>query len=451
MLRSSPAIGTVGTIYFGSADSYVYALNPNGTQKWKFTTNGGVYAPPSIGADGTIYIGSFDNQFYAIHPDGKKYWNFTMDDGTYSCPAIGTDGTIYIGSMDGNLYSLDPDGTKRWNFTTGEGLFSSPSIGSDGTIYIGSQDGYLYAITSSGTLKWRYNTGLLFDAPAVGKDGTIYIGSNNNNFYALNPDGTLKWKYLTGAMVQSSPAVGADGTVYFGSADSYIYALNSNGTLKWKYRTESTVGDPSIGRDGTLYVGSFDYRIYAIQDPLNVTGTPAEGIYNNSFNVVLKLNRLGNIYYTLNGTTPTINSIKYTGPISITKNTLLKYIAVDVSGVMTGVYTRNYAVDTIAPSIISTVPGNMTTGVSKTGLITIKFNENIKYSINYNKITIKNLSTGKTTSFTRSVTGNRLYLKNTTSRSSQTWYQVTIPARTFKDYAGNDLKATYTFKFKTGV
>lgn len=451
MVRSSPAIDTDGTLYFGSADTYLYALNPNGTLKWNFKTGGGIYAPPAIGTDGTIYVGSYDNLFYAIHPDGTQYWTFTMKDGTYSCPAIGTDGTIYVGSMDGDLYSLNPDGTKRWNFTTGAGLFSSPAVGKDGTIYIGSQDGNLYAINSSGGLKWKFNTGLLFDAPAIGKDGTIYIGSYNHNFYAVNPNGTMKWKYQTGEMIQSSAAIGADGTIYFGSADSYIYALNSNGTLKWKYLTGSTVGDPTIGRDGTLYVGTFDYNMYAIQDTLTVSSTHSSGTYNNSLKVVLKLNRLGSIYYTINGTTPTSNSIKYTGPISITKNTILKYFAVDVSGVKTGVYTRNYTIDRVAPTISSTVPGNMVLGVSKTGTITVKFSENIKYSTDYSKITIKNLSTGKTTSYTRSISGKTLYLKNTSSRSASTWYQVTIPAKAVKDYAGNDLKATYTFKFKTGA
>ncbi len=33
---SCPAIGDDGTIYFGSDDNYFYALNPDGTLKWKF-------------------------------------------------------------------------------------------------------------------------------------------------------------------------------------------------------------------------------------------------------------------------------------------------------------------------------------------------------------------------------------------------------------------------------
>ncbi len=65
---SSPAIGSGGTIYIGSQDDYVYALNPaDGSVKWKYLTGGWLMSSPAIGADGTIYIGSFDYSVYAIH------------------------------------------------------------------------------------------------------------------------------------------------------------------------------------------------------------------------------------------------------------------------------------------------------------------------------------------------------------------------------------------------
>ena len=53
---SSPAIGADGTIYVGGGDDRkLYAVNPNGTQKWAFTTTGNTTGSPAIGADGTIY------------------------------------------------------------------------------------------------------------------------------------------------------------------------------------------------------------------------------------------------------------------------------------------------------------------------------------------------------------------------------------------------------------
>ena len=51
-----------------------------GAQKWTFATGGGM-SSPAVGADGTIYVGSLDFNVYALNPDGTR-------SGT-SPPAIG--------------------------------------------------------------------------------------------------------------------------------------------------------------------------------------------------------------------------------------------------------------------------------------------------------------------------------------------------------------------------
>jgi len=90
----------------GSYDNYLYAINPDGTLKWKFGTGGDILSSPAIGKDGTIYVGSYDNYLYAINPDGSLKWKFETGNGVYSSPAIGKDGTIYVGSYDNYLYAI---------------------------------------------------------------------------------------------------------------------------------------------------------------------------------------------------------------------------------------------------------------------------------------------------------------------------------------------------------
>jgi hypothetical protein len=51
---------------------------------------------PAVGADGTIYMGSDDNRLYALNPDGTLKWFYQTDDLIRSSPAIGANGTIYI-------------------------------------------------------------------------------------------------------------------------------------------------------------------------------------------------------------------------------------------------------------------------------------------------------------------------------------------------------------------
>jgi len=66
IVNASPAVDKNGVIYFGSYDDFVYALNPNGTLKYKFKTGSDVWSSPVIGEDGTVYIGSYDFKLYAF-------------------------------------------------------------------------------------------------------------------------------------------------------------------------------------------------------------------------------------------------------------------------------------------------------------------------------------------------------------------------------------------------
>jgi outer membrane protein assembly factor BamB len=64
----------------------------DGTQKWVFPTGGDVSSSPAIDSDGTIYVGSDDGKLYAINPtNGTEKWYFTTGGEIFSSPVIDTD------------------------------------------------------------------------------------------------------------------------------------------------------------------------------------------------------------------------------------------------------------------------------------------------------------------------------------------------------------------------
>jgi len=131
------------------------------------------------------------------------------------------------------------------------------------------------------------------------------------------------------------------------------------------------------------------------------------------------------------------------------------------SGVPTGLATVSAYLDNqpslytsvtikaIPPKVLKTSPTNKKTGFSKTGTIYIKFSENIKSSTYYKNIKVKNLSTGKYVSISKSISGTDLKIKTSSTRRGHNWYEVIIPKAAIKDMSNNELAATYTFKFKT--
>ncbi len=95
-LLGAGAIATGGCLSLGRSDSRTV---------WTFSTDGWVDSSPAV-ADSTVYVGSFDSNVYALDADdGDEQWQFETDDRVLSSPAV-ADGTIYIGSGDDNVYAL---------------------------------------------------------------------------------------------------------------------------------------------------------------------------------------------------------------------------------------------------------------------------------------------------------------------------------------------------------
>ncbi len=312
IVTSTPAIGRDGTIYVGDEEFFVdprwdcqywmpsnsnlYAVNPDGTEKWAFSTGSLVESSPAIGADGTIYFGSDDGNLYALTDGGegevKEKWSWPAGG---SSPVIGPDGTIYAGFYDNNLYALTDNGTsatEKWALTTGDNWFSSPAISAQGTIYlastkansaIGSYFGSLRAVNPDGTEKWTFSSdGYVYSSPAIGADGTIYLSSSDGDLYAFTDGGqgtvTEKWAFPAGG----TPAIGADGTIYAFCGDNNLCALTDGGTSateKWAF---PGAGAPAIGADGTIYFAPYFGPLYAVGTPATTISVPASLVFGIS-------------------------------------------------------------------------------------------------------------------------------------------------------------------------
>ncbi|OEC85939.1 MULTISPECIES: chitobiase/beta-hexosaminidase C-terminal domain-containing protein [Methanobacterium] len=197
--------------------------------------------------------------------------------------------------------------------------------------------------------------------------------------------------------------------------------------------------------DANAIINALDKKV--IQIP-TVKASRSGGYFNTAKNVTLTMDKPGIIYYTINGSTPTITSTKYNAIITITHTTTLKYMAVDNNGHKSCVYTQTYILDQIAPKLVATYPKNNTTGISRTHPISIRFSENVLASINWSNVIVKN-KYNQTCKITKWVSGNHIYIKTNSKRSKYLYYTIYIPASAVKDYAGNNF-AGYTFKFKTG-
>ena len=138
VVHSSPAV--VGnTVYMGSWDSYLYALDAKtGQQKWAFKSGEddsihnqvGFQSSPAV-ADGTVYVGCRDAHVYALDAaTGRKRWDYpTSKSWVIGTPAV-RNGLVYVGTSDSaRLMALDAKtGRLRFNFDAKAYMFSSPAL-----------------------------------------------------------------------------------------------------------------------------------------------------------------------------------------------------------------------------------------------------------------------------------------------------------------------------------
>jgi outer membrane protein assembly factor BamB len=67
---STPALGKDGTVFAMSfVRGILYAINEYGKIKWEYKLDDWSRSSPTIGSDGTIYIGGYDGYLYAIRSD----------------------------------------------------------------------------------------------------------------------------------------------------------------------------------------------------------------------------------------------------------------------------------------------------------------------------------------------------------------------------------------------
>jgi outer membrane protein assembly factor BamB/serine/threonine protein kinase/FKBP-type peptidyl-prolyl cis-trans isomerase 2 len=256
---SSPTV-VDGTVYVGSNDGNVYALDAGtGEEVWAFGTGDWVESSPTV-VDGTVYVGSWDNSVYALDAGtGQQVWEFDTGKFDWSSPTV-VDGTVYVGSGDGDVHALDAStGEQVWAFETNDSVYSSPTVAS-GTVYVGSDDASVYALdATSGEEAWTFDTGDVIDtsSPTV-TDGTVYIGTRYGEVYAIDTEtGEKVWDFQTDGRIFSSPTVFKD-KLFIGSDDTYLYALDtSSGERVWKYQTDERIyqSSPTVS-ENIVFVGN---------------------------------------------------------------------------------------------------------------------------------------------------------------------------------------------------
>jgi len=273
-VASSPAVAA-GRVYVVSDDGRLYAVEAaTGEVAWKFVTGGerrfeakglhgmqplsqtfpdmhDVYRSSPVVVDGTVYFGSGDTHVYAVNAaTGALRWKFRTGDVVHASPAV-VDGLVYVGSWDGRFYALDArTGAQRWMFQAGvdplihnqQGFQGSPAV-VDGVVYTGCRDANVYALDAkTGAEKWRFSTGASWvnTSPAVARGRVWFATSDTARIHVVDAaSGKPLLQEDARAYVFGSPVIAGD-VVLMPVLNGTLQARDRDtGALLWQFETEA--------------------------------------------------------------------------------------------------------------------------------------------------------------------------------------------------------------------
>ena len=328
---TSPATNADGSmVYAFSSGLHLVAFDTEGTQKWSFDANlhnpnprsndgtkTGSSCTPSVDKDGTIFIAlayneagdaSSESGVYAINPDGTQKWYFKWNNAKYInvIPVI-LDEKIFLATKsnpsDEDLWTGKPykDNGTILNKATGNfdqvvrvkrGSHGGFAATKEETILVHTDDSYGTRLLWKNNGEWKHygddggrdkfmlgytgsGTNTLYSQTtymAIDANNRVYIlyGKSNggdavlycydltqySSTNGITPEWTLDLASTTNRYYSFGTVLGPDGTIYVTTRKA-LTAVNPDGTKKWELAVSndnySVWGSPAVDNQGYIY------------------------------------------------------------------------------------------------------------------------------------------------------------------------------------------------------
>lgn len=186
-IHSSPSMAG-GVLYVGSSDWSIHAFDAiSGSELWSHSTSGAVTSSPVL-VDDVIYVGDNGQYLYALNTDGTRKYRFSAGHSVFSSPAY-ANGVVYFQDYDehaSTLYALNADSGGILYSNHSISGKSSPSI-KNNTLYIGNESGSIYAFK-------------IVRSPVAGFTSDLTSGTSplNVRFSDTSSNNPLSWVWYFG-------------------------------------------------------------------------------------------------------------------------------------------------------------------------------------------------------------------------------------------------------------
>jgi outer membrane protein assembly factor BamB len=298
-IGNEPTVAADGTIYASDSTGSLYAISPDGSEKWTVDALRGQAGnadegPVAVFDDGTVLVAANPlgaaTELVAFHPDGSFKWvlTFTESISWFAGPNIGPGGLAYAAqsgpTADDQVLAVDSGGNVAWSVRADPDLFEENPIGADivfardgsreilafhcdqntnGQLFaFDTDDGSQVFNTFVSSVNSPFMQHLQLQPESDYAAGRIYMtafgwGSAAWGMRAFDTDGSVLWTYdPTIASEATAPAIGPDGTIFVAWDLNYFGAVEPDGTERWQIFDDKPFREqPTPSPDGSFVVG----------------------------------------------------------------------------------------------------------------------------------------------------------------------------------------------------
>jgi len=364
-------------------------------------------------AAGNLYIANYGNSTVVVaKPDGTAFVLTTSGVTINNPEAIAVDpaGNVFILDKNG-VEKVRPDGTTTTLSVNAVSILVGIAVDGTGTLYVLGYQGKLMEIAPNGTQTMLSISGLSIDSAgglAVDPAGNIYVADGSNNRVVKIWRDTLDLNFASTAQGATSSDSARTATVRnIGNeplaisaisypadfpeaagvstdcAPSSSLAVAETCTLSIDFSPVATsASGTSQSLSETLTLTDNTLNVQGSSQSINLSGTetnilpqvtaptfsPAAGTYTSAQSVTISDTASGSkIYYTTDGSTPTVKSPMYTGSIQVAASQTIKAIAAATGYSTTAIASADYDINqTTATPTFSPAVGTYTSAQSVT-------------------------------------------------------------------------------------
>ncbi len=287
-VRAGPAV-VDGTVYVGSDDGVVYAVDlARGQYQWSHAAGAAICASPVV-ADGRVYVGTEAGRLLCLQPPRRAggpsvVWCFEAGAAITGWPLVTETRLVVFGTAGAEFIAVQADsGEEIWRKRVG-GPIMAPVTRSAVSVRLprlelaerpergelllcSSTDGRISALAEgTGEEAWTFNTGGAIEAAPVTVGKRVYVGNRAGNFYCLEAaSGRKLWHTHLPGPILSSAAVGPK-ALYVGTEPGSLHALTTAGGAQlWRTNLGHPLTSPPILIHARrLFVASADGALFAV-------------------------------------------------------------------------------------------------------------------------------------------------------------------------------------------